>query len=180
MHTINHADIRLILEQQGLNHPYALFSDVEELAALPRPELPNKKSRLRFLPQKSLWHVSEFFIFDGDEFADAATLALRNRLATQDERQRLQRDPRPSLKLWIVFELDRENRTDGSAARVYGAPLTHLLWAVSATLFEKGCAPVAKPFRSYFRKMANVTYSRSQEKVTLYRMIYRCLDGIEK
>ncbi len=180
MQKLDHAEIRLVLEREARDHPYLLYTDVEEVSALPRIELPDKKSKLRFLPQKSFWHVSEFFVFEGDEFADGATLALRNRLATQEEKQRLQRDSRAPHKLWVVFELDRQNRNEGSGVRVYGAPLARFLWSVSSTLFEKKCAPLAKPFRSYFRKSANRIYLRSQEKVTLYRLIYSCLDGINR
>ncbi len=177
---LDHSEIMLVLEREGRNHPYLPCTAVEETAALPRFDLPNKQSKLRFLPQKSLWHVSEFFVFEGDEFADAATLALRNRVATQDEKQRLQRDSRPPHKLWMVFELERENRIEGSDVRVYGAPFARLLWSISAALFRKNCAPLAKPFRSYFRKAAYLIYRKSQEKVTLYRLIYKCLDGVER
>lgn len=180
INAIDHAQIRSILEREARSHPYLLFPEVEEVFALLRPQLPNPRSKLRLLPKKSLWHVSEFFVFEGDEFADAVALALRNRLSTQEERQSIMRDSRPPNKLWMVFTLDRENRMEKSAIKVYGAPLAHLFWSISTALFDRNYGPIARPFRSWFRKLANRTYINSAEKVTLYQMLYRCLDGIER
>lgn len=177
---IDHAQIRLALEREARSHPYQLFAEVEEVFTLLRPQLPSTKSKLRFLPQKSIWHVSEFFIFEGDEFADAVALALRNRLSTQEEKRSIMRDSRPPNKLWMVFKLDHENQIEKSAIKIYGAPFTHLLWSISSALFERNHGSIAKAFRSWFRKLANRVYIRSAENVTLYRMIYRCLDGIER
>lgn len=180
MPDVSHQNFKSMLEHQAKSHPYLLFPDFLDIPASPRVETKNKRSLVRFLPQKALWHVSELFVFEGDEFIDAATLALRNRLATPEEKERLIKDLRPGAKLWFIFELDNENRKERSNTRVYGDFVAFALWSITSKLFSLKFNSIAKPFRSYFRMRANYIYKKSQINASFYLLLFKCLDGLDK
>ncbi|MGB8816554.1 MAG: class I SAM-dependent methyltransferase [Rhizobiaceae bacterium] len=176
---IDQMQFRTLLQQKAAEHAYVLYPDMKQTMGVSRKWMVGDDSPLRFLPDKLNWHVLELMCFEGTDFANAATLALRNRMATPHEIHMVQRDPRSWNKLWLLFETSHQNRREKSRTKLVGPLHLYVLWRIAFKLYRKGLTFAAKPALAVFKFFAKRYFKKHQLEIEKFAMAYELLQKID-
>jgi hypothetical protein len=159
--------------------PYIIFSNVREVRLPVGSLVDSPLSAYQILPQKFLWSIAEFLAFEGSDFAEAVTAALRGRAATESERLRFASEQRPGARLAFVLEMDHANRKGGSPIRVHGIERQRGIWRTERFFKRTGLRPLQRITGSLFRRDARRLQRKQMPQIALIQLVRLAIEHID-